>query len=58
MSSDDDDDALLDSMFDATELKKLGNDAFAAKNYPAAIAHYSSALGVQCAEPHVLLSNR
>jgi len=45
-------------LLDADELKKLGNDAFAAKSFMEAAAHYTSALAAEPAEPHVIYSNR
>ena len=52
------DDEFLDELLDATELKQLGNDAFARKSWGEAIAHYSSALAAEPAEAHVIYSNR
>lgn len=43
------------------ELKAKGNDEFSAKNYEAAIKHYSDAIAAASGEadaPHVLYSNR
>ncbi len=36
----------------AEALKKLGNEAFVAKNYPAAVAHYDAAIAA-CSTNHV-----